>query len=88
MPVDAWITVTVVLGVLAALVFTRRAADMILAAGLTLLMVVPVPGEAGKVWRMGVLGPADALSGLANPGVVTVAVLFVVAAADAPGETR
>jgi len=80
MPVDAWITVTVVLGVLAALVFTRRAPDMILAAGLTLLMVVPVPGEAGKVWRMGVLGPADALSGLANPGVVTVAVLFVVAA--------
>ena len=78
MSVDAWITVTVILGVLASLVFTRRSPDMILTAGLTLLLVVP--WRDGNRWRVGVLEAGDALVGLANPGVVTVGVLFVVAA--------
>lgn len=78
MPIDAWATIGVVLAVLAGLVFTRRSPDMILTAGLTLLLVVPVPGEGG--WRIGVIGPGDALVGLSNPGLATVAVLFVVAA--------
>ena len=78
MAVEAWVTVAVTLAVLAGLVFTRRSPDMVLMAGLTLLMVVPV--KAGSGWRLGVLGPAEALSGLANPGVATVAALFVVAA--------
>ena len=78
MPIEAWITVTVVLGVLASLALTRRSPDMILTAGLTLLMVVP--WRDGSGWRVGVLDAAEAIVGLANPGVVTVGVLFVVAA--------
>ena len=75
---EAWMTVGVLLAVLGGLVFTRRAPDIILAAGLTLLMVLPTPTEQG--WRIGVIGPSDALAGLANPAVATVAALFVVAA--------
>ncbi len=51
-----------------ALILTRWAADVVLMGGLTLLLV------------FGILTPEAALSGLANEGMVTVAVLFVVSA--------
>src|SRR5690606_77745 len=53
---------------IAALALTRVAPDLILAAALTVLIVG------------GVLPAADALAGLANPGLATVGVLYVVVA--------
>lgn len=65
---QAWLTLAVVAGILALLIFTRVAADVILIAGVTVLLVT------------GVLDTGEALGGLANEGMVTVAVLFVVVA--------
>ena len=65
---DAWITLAVVVCTLAALIGTRAAPDVVLVAALTVLMIT------------GVLSPAEALQGLANPGLATVGVLYVVAA--------
>ncbi len=64
--------------VIGLLIFTRIAADVVLLGGLTLLMVIPVPTE--DAWRIGVLSATEALSGLSNPGLVTVGVLFIVVA--------
>ncbi|HET6654867.1 MAG TPA: SLC13 family permease [Gammaproteobacteria bacterium] len=68
MSVDAWIAVAVTLGCLGMLALTRVAADLIMIAGLTILMA------------LGVLAPAAALAGFANEGVLTIAALYVVAA--------
>lgn len=68
MGVDAIITVLVVLGTVGLLAFTRFSADIIFLAGLTVLLV------------LNILSPAEALAGLANEGMVTVGVLFVVVA--------
>ncbi|UYG06040.1 SLC13 family permease [Halomonas sp. M4R1S46] len=57
-----------VLAVLATLAFSRIAPDVILVGALAFLMVV------------GVLTPAEALTGFSNPGVMTIATLYVVAA--------
>ncbi|WP_026533698.1 SLC13 family permease [Arthrobacter sp. H14] len=64
---DAYLTLAVVVAVLAALSLTRLAADVILVAAMVTLMV------------SGVLTPSEALSGFANTGVITIAVLYVVA---------
>ncbi len=61
------LTVTGVVGVL--LATTRLAPDLVLVGGVALLMV------------LGIVPPADALGGMANEGMITVAVLFIVAAA-------
>lgn len=66
---EAWFTLAVVALCFLLLVFTAIAADIALMAGLTLLLVA------------GVLTPEQALSGLANEGMVTVGVLFIVSAA-------
>lgn len=65
---QAWITLGVVVAVLVLLASNRVGPDMVLAAGMTVLLV------------SGVLKPAEALGGFANSGVMTVAVLFVVVA--------
>jgi di/tricarboxylate transporter len=65
---DAWFTLLTVLLVAALLIGTRVAADLILAGGLTILILAQV------------ITPAEALSGVANPGLWTVAVLYVVVA--------
>ncbi len=65
---DAYLSLTVLALVFAALMFTRLATDVILVGAVTLLLV------------FGVLTPAEALKGLSNEGMATVAVLFVVAA--------
>lgn len=75
---DAWTTLAVLALVIGLLVFTRIGADVVLLGGLTLLMLIPVPAEVG--WQVGVLGASEALAGLSNPGLVTVGVLFIVAA--------
>jgi len=61
-------TLITLAGVLATLVATRVSADLVLMSALALLLV------------SGVLGPIEALSGFANPGVITIATLYVVAA--------
>jgi len=68
MNLDAWITIAVITSCFLSLILTRWAADVVLMGGLTLLLV------------LGILTPEAALSGLANEGMVTVAVLFVVSA--------
>ncbi len=76
MGLEATVVVLVVIGVILALALTRIAPDAIAVAALTLLMAVPIPGDKG--WRLGVLSVGDALAGFANPGLATVAVLYVV----------
>jgi len=66
---EGWIAIGVVALVIGLLAATRIAADIVLVAGVTLLLVA------------GVLTPPEALMGLANEGMATVAVLYVVAAA-------
>ena len=66
---DAWITLAVVALVLNLLIFTRISPDAILLGGLILLLTTRI------------LTPAEAFSGFANPGMITVGVLFVVSAA-------
>jgi di/tricarboxylate transporter len=65
---DAWIAVGVTLGCLILLAATDAAPDMVLMAGLAVLLAA------------GVVGPAAAFSGFSNSGVLTVAALYVVAA--------
>ena len=65
---DAWLTMGVVAGVLAALVFTRLSADFVFVGGLTILLI------------SGVLDTGAALSGFSAPGMITVGVLYVVVA--------
>ncbi len=65
---DAWLTLATIAIVLALLVRTRIAPDVVLLAGLTILLLG------------GVLTPVQALSGLSNEGMVTVGVLYVVVA--------
>ncbi|EPC04143.1 potassium transporter TrkA [Litchfieldella anticariensis FP35 = DSM 16096] len=65
---DAYFSITVVAAVLAGLVLTRIAPDVVLMAALTALVIA------------GVLTPGEALQGFSNPGVMTIATLYVVAA--------
>jgi len=78
MSAAAFIVILVIVGTVAVLTLTRIAADAVLMAALLALLIVPVPGDAG--WTLGVLTPQQALSGFANTGMATVAVLFVVVA--------
>lgn len=63
---DAWLTVAVLAGVFGTLVATRAAADMVFLGGLAVLVLA------------GVVSPREAFGGLANEGVITLAVLYVV----------
>jgi di/tricarboxylate transporter len=63
---EAWYTLAVVAVCVGLLVYSRYAPDIILMAGLTLLLLA------------GVLTPGEALAGLANEGMVTVGVLYIV----------
>lgn len=68
MEADAWLTLVIVGVTMLVLVGTRLAPDVVLVAALTALMLT------------GVLSPTEALSGLGNPGLATVGVLYVVVA--------
>jgi len=65
---DAWITLAVVGLTVGFLIFTRIGPDLILVGALMVLLVSRI------------LPPSEALSGLSNPGLATVGVLYVVAA--------
>ena len=64
----AWITIGVLLFVMGLLTLTSIGPDLVMLAGLTLLLV------------LGVVTPDQAMAGFANEGVVTIGILFVVAA--------
>lgn len=64
----AWMTLIIVAGVLVALMTTSTPQAIILSAAVGILLVA------------GVLTPTEALGGLANEGMVTIGVLFVVGA--------
>ena len=66
---QATLTGAVVLVTLALLLFVQRAPDMVMIGGVVLLLAA------------GVLTPDEALKGMSNEGMITVAALFVVAAA-------
>jgi di/tricarboxylate transporter len=66
MPWEAWLTLAVVVLCIGLLAGNRHPPDTVMLGGLTLLLLA------------GVLTPAEALAGLANEGMVTVAVLYVV----------
>ncbi|MFQ5470750.1 MAG: SLC13 family permease [Gammaproteobacteria bacterium] len=63
---EAWFTLFVITLVIAILVRGRKATDVVMMGGLTLLLLA------------GVITPAQALSGLSNEGMVIIAVLYVV----------
>ncbi len=65
----AVLTAVVVVVVLALLLFVQRAPDMVMIGGVVVLLAA------------GVIGPEEALKGMGNEGMITVAALFVVAAA-------
>jgi di/tricarboxylate transporter len=65
---EAWATLGVVVLVMGLLAATRIGPDLIMLGGLTLLVTA------------GILPPTDALAGFANEGVITVGILFIVAA--------
>ena len=68
MSFDAWVTMTILAALFAALAFTHASTDLLILGALTLLFVA------------GVIGIQDALSGFSNEGMITVAVLYVVVA--------
>ncbi|EMP55959.1 TrkA domain-containing protein [Marinobacter santoriniensis NKSG1] len=65
---QAVFTLLTLVAVLSALAVTRISADLILMAALALLTI------------FGILQPAQALAGFGNPGVITIATLYIVAA--------
>lgn len=68
MSLDAWIVIGTICLCFFALLMTRWSADIVLMGGVTLLLL------------LGILDADQALSGMSNEGMVTVAVLFVVSA--------
>lgn len=77
MTMEAVIVALTVVGVVTVLATTRIAADAVLVAALTILLVVPVADGSGA-WRIGVLSAERAFLGFANTGLATIAALFVV----------
>ncbi len=63
---EGWFSLAIVLSCFLLFAFSRAAPDIVTSGALTLLMV------------SGVLTPADALAGFSNPGMLTVAVLYIV----------
>jgi len=66
---DAWTTIGAVGLVFGLLAFTKAAPDLIFVGVVTLLIT------------LGILTPQQALAGLSNEGVITVGVLYIIAAA-------
>jgi di/tricarboxylate transporter len=70
---EAWVTLLTIAGMVVALARNLAGPDLILLGGLTILMTV-------GVFTDGLPNPAEAVTGFGNTGLITVAVLFVVAA--------
>ncbi|NLY93996.1 MAG: SLC13 family permease, partial [Myxococcales bacterium] len=68
MTTDGWITVFAVLAMLGAMAFNVAGPDLIMVGTITALLA------------LGILAPDEAFSGLANPAILTIGALLVVAA--------
>jgi len=68
MTAHAWVTAAVIAGMMAVLASNRLGADLVMLGALAVLLM------------SGVIAPADAFSGFANEGLLTVAFLYVVVA--------
>ncbi|GAB6067564.1 SLC13 family permease [Methylothermus subterraneus] len=68
MTVEAWIAIAVVIACVGGFVLTSLSAELILVGGVSVLLL------------SGVLTPKQALAGLANEGMVTVALMYILAA--------
>ncbi len=68
MTIDAWLTIAVIVGMVIVMAMNLAGPDLTLVGGLTLLLA------------LGIVDPADAFVGFANPAIVTIGALFVVAA--------
>ena len=68
MPINAWIAVAVTLGCLVTLATTQFGTDLVMMAGLTVLMLARI------------ISPQDALSGFANESLLAIGALYVLAA--------
>jgi di/tricarboxylate transporter len=78
MTIASIITLVVLISVFLVLILRGWSPDIILWAGVIILLVIPV--EQGGDWQLGLLDPRDVLAGFANEGVMTIAALFIVAA--------
>jgi len=78
MPIEALITLLVLIMVLISMIKSDQSPDIVLWIGLTSLLVFPIHSADG--WQLGIVTPLEGLAGLANEGVVTIAVLFIVVA--------
>lgn len=76
MSIDAWLAILIIACMIGCLIFTRIAADALVLSALTGMMAIPHPTNTG--WKIGILTPLEAVSGFANPGMLTVGVLFLV----------
>ncbi|MDR9499752.1 MAG: SLC13 family permease [Hydrogenovibrio sp.] len=65
---QAAVTLGLVVGVLVAMATSKIAADVLMMSALSVLLI------------LGILPPAEALTGFANPGVITIAAMYIVAA--------
>ena len=68
MTFDAWFSLSIMMFCFATLILSRISPDIIMSAGLTLLLV------------FNILTPQEALAGFANEGMLTVAALYIVVA--------
>ncbi|QDU67855.1 SLC13 family permease [Engelhardtia mirabilis] len=75
---EAILVLLLLVSVLLALALTKLPPDGVLITALTVVLGVPFPVDGG--WRIGLLEPSEALAGFANPGVVTIGLLFMVVA--------
>ena len=69
MPVEAWISLVVVLSVFPLMALSRLGPDVILLGAVVVLLT------------LGIIEPAQALGGFASPGLFTVAFMYVLVAA-------
>ena len=65
---DGWLTIAVIVVMVLVMAFNLAGPDLVLVGGVTLLLA------------FGVIDPGEAFIGFANPAIVTIAALFVVAA--------
>lgn len=74
---EAFVVLFLICLMLVLLVYTKIASDFVFLGILALLTVFPVIDD-GK-WKFGILSVNDALSGFSNPGLITIAFLYIVA---------
>lgn len=68
MELQGVLTLMTLFSVLVTLIFTRFQPDVVMVSAMAFLLIV------------GILGPAEAFAGFGNPGIITIAILYVVAA--------